>query len=165
MMEILRQWLVGITCAAMIIALADSLTPSGTVKRIGRLAGGLVLLLAVVKPVLGVDFSALASAAVQWEDLTVDGERLEKTNTDLLKTIIAEKTGAYILDKAGALGLDCGSVAVSCALGEGGVPYPSAVTITGSLTEEQRRTLSRWVEADLAIPEERQTYESGDKEP
>lgn len=162
-MEILRQWLVGITCAAMVIALADSLTPAGTVKRIGRLAGGLVLLLAVVKPILGVDFGALATAAVQWEGLAVDRENLEKTNTDLLKSIIAEKTGAYILDKAGALGFDCQSVAVSCTLGEGGVPYPSAVTITGNLTEDQRQTLSRCVEADLAIPEECQTYESGDE--
>ena len=42
MMELLRQWLVGVTCAAMIIALADSLTPSGTVRKVGKLVGGLV---------------------------------------------------------------------------------------------------------------------------
>ena len=52
MMELLRQWLVGVTCAAMIIALADSLTPSGTVRKVGKLVGGLVLLLAVLQPVL-----------------------------------------------------------------------------------------------------------------
>ena len=36
MMELLRRWLVGVTCAAMIIALADSLTPSGTVRKVVR---------------------------------------------------------------------------------------------------------------------------------
>ena len=67
MIELLRQWLTGVTCAAMIAALADSLTPAGTVKRIGRMAGGLLLLIAVVQPVLEVDFSALASASVPLE--------------------------------------------------------------------------------------------------
>ena len=57
MMELLRQWLVGVTCAAMIIALADSLTPPGTVRKVGKLVGGLVLLLAVLQPVLTFDYS------------------------------------------------------------------------------------------------------------
>lgn len=78
MMELLRQWLVGITCAAMIVALADSLTPSGTVRKIGRMAGGLLLLVAVVQPVLHVDFSVLAASAVQIE--------LESTQNELEKT-------------------------------------------------------------------------------
>ena len=45
-MELLRQWLTGVTCAAIIVALADSLMAGGTVRRIGRLAGGLLLLAA-----------------------------------------------------------------------------------------------------------------------
>ena len=105
MMELLRQWLVGVTCAAMIIALADSLTPSGTVRKVGKLVGGLVLLLAVLQPVLTFDYSAMAIAATDYQAAfgAYDLE-LEETNLDLMKTIIAERTGAYILDKAEAFG-------------------------------------------------------------
>lgn len=165
MMELLKQWLVGITCAAMIVALADSLTPKGTVKKIGHIAGGLLLLLAVVKPLMEVDFSALAVATVSLEGVEVVYDDWEKTNTELMKTIIGEKTGAYILDKAEELGADCTGVAVECAVGEEDVPYPSAVTVTGAMTQAQWDALARTIEADLAIPRERQTYESGDTEP
>lgn len=51
---------------------------------------------------------------------------------------------------------------VTCTVGEDGVPYPSAVSITGAPGGEERRLLARIIEADLAIPEECQTYESGD---
>lgn len=65
-MELLRQWLTGVTCAAIIVALADSLMAGGTVRKIGQLAGGLLLLAAVVKPVLEVDLTVLSAAACGW---------------------------------------------------------------------------------------------------
>lgn len=165
MMELLRRWLVGVTCAAMIIALADSLTPSGTVRKVGKLVGGLVLLLAVLQPVLTFDYSAMAIAATDYQAAfgSYDLE-LEETNLDLMKTIIAERTGAYILDKAEAFGAHLERVTVTCRVGTGDMPYPAAVVITGTLDEAQRRTLTRQIEADLAIPADRQTYESGDLE-
>lgn len=162
MMELLRQWLTGVTCAAMIAALADSLTPAGTGKKIGRMAGGLLLLIALVQPVLEVDFSALASASVPLE---LEESELEKTNLELMKTIIGQETGAYILDKAEELGISCQGVTVTCSVTEDGVPYPSAVEIAGALTEEEREALGRVIETDLAIPASCQTYESGGEEP
>lgn len=162
MMELLRQWLIGITCAAMIVALADSLTPKGTVQKIGRIAGGLVLLIAVVKPLMGVDFGTLAQATANVQEAMASCGDLEKTDLDLMKSIIGQRTGAYILDKAEGLGAALENVTVLCEVGEEDVPYPAAVTVTGELTEGQRQALSRVIEADLAIPRERQTYESGD---
>ncbi len=40
MLELIRHWLVGITCAAMLVALAESLIPAGSIRRIARLTGG-----------------------------------------------------------------------------------------------------------------------------
>lgn len=161
MMELIRTWLIGVTCAAMVVAVADSLTPNGTVKKIGRLIGGLVLLVAVVKPLMSLDYGVLAMATAPYLEAT-DSQDLDKTNLDLMKTIIGEKTGAYILDKAEELGARCTSVVVTCQVGEGNLPYPAAVTVRGDLTAAQQGALSRCIEADLAIPAERQVFESGD---
>ena len=158
-MELLRQWLTGVTCAAIIVALADSLMAGGTVRRIGRLAGGLLLLAAVVKPVLEVDLSVLSAANLRLEAEAVPAA--EEAGLDLMKSIIGEETGAYILDKAAELGISCQEVRVTCAVEENGVPYPASVVLVGDLTEEEQARLSRRIEADLAIPAEQQSYEKG----
>ena len=158
-MELLRQWLTGVTCAAIIVALADSLMAGGTVRRIGRLAGGLLLLAAVVKPVLEVDLTVLSAASLRLEAEAVPAA--EEAGLDLMKSIIGEETGAYILDKAAELGISCQEVRVTCAVEENGVPYPASVVLVGDLTEEEQARLSRRIEADLAIPVEQQSYEKG----
>lgn len=158
-MELLRQWLTGVICAAIIVALADSLMAGGTVRRIGRLAGGLLLLAAVVKPVLEVDLTVLSAASLRLEAEAVPAA--EEAGLDLMKSIIGEETGAYILDKAAELGISCQEVRVTCAVEENGVPYPASVVLVGDLTEEEQARLSRRIEADLAIPVERQSYEKG----
>ena len=66
MLELIRGWLVGVTCAAMIAALAQSLTPAGPIRKIGRLTGGLVLLIAVLQPVLALDTTALSQALTDY---------------------------------------------------------------------------------------------------
>ena len=60
MMELVRQWLLGVACTAMVLALADSLAPKGSVKKVCRLAGGMALLLAAAGPLLRLDGGAPA---------------------------------------------------------------------------------------------------------
>lgn len=163
MMELIRSWLVGITCAAMVVALAESLTPQGTIRKIGRLTGGLVLLLAVVQPVVTLDEGALRRSMAEYRAaLSAYDSTLEEENLALMKGIIAEQSGAYILDKAASLGISC-TVEVETEPGEAGdYPTPWSVTIRGELTAEEREALTRQITADFAIPAERQHYESGE---
>ncbi len=164
-MELIRNWILGGACAAMLVAVADSITPPGTVKKIEKLIGGLVLLLAVIRPLVGLDYQslslALAENRFQWDESAA--EKGSALGSDLMKSIIAEQTGAYILDKANALGVKC-AVEVECKIGEENLPYPISVRIKGTLTDSQRDTLRREIEADFAIPAEMQLYESGDVE-
>lgn len=61
MMEMLQGWLLGLTAAALAVSLLTAMLPKGeTIRRIAGLAGGLILLLAVVQPLL----------RVRWEELT-----------------------------------------------------------------------------------------------
>ena len=158
MLELIRHWLVGITCAAMLVALAESLIPAGSIRRIARLTGGLVLLAAILK----LDTTALTRALTEYKlELSAYSADLEEENEILMKDIIEEQSGAYIQDKAAALGIDC-QVTVE-ADGEEEWPIPQSVTVMGSLTAEQQEALERTIEEDFAIPAERQRYESGDE--
>lgn len=165
MMELLKNWLLGITCAALVVALAESLTPEGTVRKIGRLTGGLVLLLAIVQPMLQVDGDALARAFTEYRAAMNSEElSLEDTDGDLMKALIEERTCAYIQDKAALLGavvqIECKTrLDESCPY-----PVPYEVVVRGQIDQAQREALSRQIEADFAIPAERQTYQVEDVE-
>lgn len=159
MIELIRSWLVGVTAAAMIAAAADTLAPEGAAKKACRLASGLLILLAVVKPVLTLDTADLSAALTRYRAASQEySAALETENLRLMKSIIEEQTGAYIQDKAAELGAVC-HAEVTCAVNEEEMPYPSQVTIRGDLTQAQIAALSRVIEEELAIPAQEQSYE------
>ena len=159
MLELIRQWLVGITCAAMITALAEGLSPPGAVRKIGRFTGGLVLLIAVLKPIAAVDGQALSRALAEYRlDLSTYSTRLEEENSALMKSIIEEQSAAYIVDKAEQLGLSCQVKVEADASGQW--PIPWTVTVIGPLEGTEREALIRQIQADFGIPAERQFYQS-----
>ena len=117
---------------------------------------------AILNPLLKLDTTALTRALTEYKlELSAYSADLEEENEILMKDIIEEQSGAYIQDKAAALGIDC-QVTVE-ADGEEEWPIPQSVTVMGSLTAEQQEALERTIEEDFAIPAERQRYESGDE--
>lgn len=159
MMELMRQWLLGVICTALILAVSDCMAPEGSVKRVCRLAGGLALLVAAVSPLLRIDESGFHRAITEYQTTVQNYEKeLEEKNVLLYQTIIEERTAAYIVDKAEEFGISC-QAEVSFAYDEDGTPYPWEVTAWGTWTEDQRNRLSRLVEDDLGIPSQRQHYE------
>jgi stage III sporulation protein AF len=155
MTEFLRTWLLGITAAALLAAAADSLIPAGAVKKIGKLVGGLVLMLAGISPLVSLDPELLSLNLTQYRARSGSyGAAIGDANGRLLKAIIEEKSAAYIEEKADALGISC-SASVQTRTGEEDYPYPYAAEITGDLTEAQKETVGAIVEQDLAVPPER----------
>ena len=158
-MELVRNWLIGVTAAAMVVALADSLAPDGAVKKIGKLTGGLLLIVAILQPLVGLDFASMSGILTEYR-LEAEGysTALETENVRLVKTIIEEQIAAYIQDKAVELGADC-TAEVTCRENDNGNLYPASVVVYGELTREQMDALSRTIEGDLAIPAQNQQYE------
>ena len=158
MTELIRQWIIAVTCAAMLAAILHSLLPKGGTGAAGRLAGGLLLLIATVQPLLSLDYDSLAQSMtkLRLEEYRSDQE-LAEANSSLLEELIEQETRSYILDKAEELGMTC-QVAVTCELQDEGIPFPKFVTVSGSFTQEQTDALSQIIEADLAVPVQNQTY-------
>ena len=136
MMETLRGWLLGLTAAALAVSLLTAMLPKGeTIRRIAGLAGGLILLLAVVQPLL----------RVRWEELTWRYETYQRD--------IADRTAAYISEKAASLGIDC-RVQVEVRT-EDGLPLPYGA----SLDVERDQVLSDYMAQELGIPASRQSWQ------
>ena len=163
MTELLHEWITGITCISILLTAAQCLMPEGSVRKVGSLAGGLLLLLALIMPLKSLETKDLSLALAEYRLMGTDSvELLELENERLVKTIIEEQTTAYILDKAEAVGIKC-SAEVSYEYSDNGIAYPVEVTIFGDLTKEQKRKLMQIIENDLAVSKENQFYKKGEE--
>ena len=151
----LKTWLLGVTAAALAVSLAQALTPEGTVKKIGRLAGGLVLLLAAVRPLTSWNGELPKGVSLAPDPGLV--EEAAQSGEEAMKILIAQKAGAYIVDKGQSLGLRC-KAEVGVAEDGSGWPIPWEVTVFGQWTSQQKKALSQAVEEELGIPAQRQSF-------
>ncbi len=159
MISAVRAWLIGIAAAALIAALADSLVPDGAAKKITKLAGGLVMLIAIIQPIMKFDFETMSGFLTGYRmQSEVSSSVLELENQRLIKIIIEEETAAYIQDKANEAGASC-RVEVLCGANESGHIYPVFVTVYGNLTDKQQKDICRMIEGDLAVPAANQRFE------
>ena len=156
----MKGYLFSLTAAALLSALVLALVPEGSVRRTVQLGCGLLLALTALSPLLKLDYDAIAK---QIAEIRLDTETVrtgvEVQNRELQARIISEQAAAYIWDKAQELGL---SVSVDVSIEEDGAyPYPAAVQILGQFTEMQRQNLARYIEENLAIGKEQQTWTNG----
>ena len=76
-------------------------------------------------------------------------------SADAIRQLIIQETEAYILNKAGLLGMD---IRADVELSEGEYPVPERAVIRGNWTDSQKSQLSAMLEAELGIPEEDQRW-------
>ena len=95
MIELVREWLMGVTGAAVLTALVQAVTPEGGVKQVGKLVCGLVLISAVLAPLGRVEATDF-SLAPEYDEQRA---RLQEETEEQMKTIIEQRLGAYSMDK------------------------------------------------------------------
>ena len=153
MMEFIRQWLIGILAAALILSLFYAMLPAGKFRSLGKLAGSLILLLVVLRPLVQLhpdwDFPYEGYAARIQSEI----DRLQEENQNETGRIIAQQIAAYIADKGYQLGVTC-HPRVSMGLRDG-VPYPEGVTMDIPFHSE----LAEEIADELDIPRERQVWQ------
>ena len=154
MMESLRTWLSSIVAVTLLIAMAESLVPEGTMRRVAGFTGGLVLLLALVRPVLAGGLPDLTLETEKWTAAIEEEQAsLSRQGEDALAALIAERTASYIWDKGAALGLEV-KANVETRTGEAGLPVPQRVELEGPYSKE----LAAYITHELNIPPERQVW-------
>ena len=152
-MTFLRLWLLGVVACAVLVSLAGQLTDGGTMKKIVRFAGGMLLMLAMLRPLLRLDLAVLDVDLASYREAVSQLElELAQRQEDALSARIAAETGAYIEDQADELGL---SVRAAVRTEEvDGVPLPVSVTLCG----EENAALADCIERELGIAKEDQLW-------
>lgn len=156
-MEVLRTWVLAVTAAALVIAVADALMPQGTVKQVGKLTGGLILVLVLLQPVARLDDQDLLDWVSTLPAGALTQETLEDRTAVPLEKGIEGELAAYIAEKGAALGCPC-TARVDCIPDESGVPIPFRVTVTGTFTPDQKKSLQTLIAQDLGVGPEDQQY-------
>lgn len=155
MIEFIRSWILGLTGAAAVCAVATLLTPRGPVKGVTRTVCGVVMAAALVSPLIGFDFPAYSLNLAQYRargDALIG--RAEEISGALSRRSIEAELEAYILDKAQTLGAAADAAKVTVAWSTEGYWYPVAAELGGSYDA----ALSALIEGELGIPREAQTW-------
>ena len=154
MIEDLRIWLLGVIAAAFATAILGGSLPKTAAGTIGKVAGGLILLLALLRPVGGVEVDRLSGLYDGYaSEIDKQIEAYRQSNQTEMAEIIEQETAAYISKKAEAYGVRC-QVQVETSLRDG-VPVPCAVR----LYTQKNSELSQWIERELGIASAEQTWE------
>ena len=159
MVETLKEWVTSVVVVTMLLSVAQTLIPEGSIRKISSFTGGLILLVALLQPVLAVNLSGLELEIEEYgQTVRERREELEAAGKSELSDIIARRTAAYISDKADALGIAV-TVEVIVEPEDTGVPIPVAAKLDGPLSEE----LASYMEQELGIPRERQVWKDEGK--
>ena len=154
MIEAVQEWLRAVVVTALLLSVVQTLLPEGNVRRIASFSGGLILMLVLLRPLLGTDLSALELDLAPYREAIEERQaELEAESDQELEQLIAERTGAYILEEAARLGMQI-QVRVETAPGDDGMPVPVRVEITGAYSAQ----LSEWIARALGIPGEEQVW-------
>ena len=152
-MTFLRTWLLGVVACAVLVSIAGQLAPDGAVRRAARFTGGMLLMLALLRPLLRIDLTDLAVNAGAYREAVAQlEEELGAQRQRELSARIAAQTGAYIEDKAASLGASIRAVVTTEE--RGGIPLPVSVTLYG----EENAEISAYIERELGIAKEDQLW-------
>lgn len=165
MAEALRGWIIGLVGAAMVTAVAMTVTPEGKVKKIVSLVCGLMTVVALLKPLVGFDYTNFSKYLTQYKnDADAFSSEIESENENLKRQIIEDKCQAYILDKGKTLGITDLAVTVTATRGEDGNWYPTSAALTTNADTEARGKLEESIEEDLGLPPEELSWSMRNEE-
>ena len=135
--------------AALICAIVAKLIHKGVIGSMVQLLCGIFLSLALLMPFVRIRFDDLqfmtGTIRSDAEAAVSAGENSFREN---IGKVISQRTTAYILDKAGSLGL---TLDVSVHLTEDTVPIPCGVTLQGSASPYAKQTLNGYISRELGI--------------
>ncbi len=153
----MKQWIVGVTAASLLAALAMGLSPRGRVRQVTRLACGLMCALAVAAPLAELDIGSVAVGMAAYEARARQVVSQAEEEAKMLdRTYIEERCQAYISGKAAQAGKAVGAVRVTARWDEEALIW---VPWSASVEAPYDEALATVIEGELGIPIQRQSWQ------
>lgn len=153
-MDGLRQYVISVVAAALICGILSGFFNHGAAKELVRLICGLFLAFTVLRPVSGIDFTALTEYSLSFSGAAEDAANMgEDMAQEAMADIIKAETAAYILDKAAELNA---SITVDVTVNDDNVPVEA--TISGEISPYARQRLENNLLSELGIAKENQLW-------
>lgn len=150
----LAQYILRVSAAAILTAVTQSFPLEGAMRGLVRLVGGVLMAMTLISPLLTLRMPDMDDWMVSFETgaeaAAASGEDMAR---EALHGIITERTEAYILDKAAALGA---ALEVQVRTDNAGIPV--GVTLRGNCTWEAKLRLSEIIASELGIGKEAQQW-------
>jgi stage III sporulation protein AF len=153
MIEAVREWIQSIVMVAMLLSVGQAMIPEGQIRKIFSFTGGLVLIVVLMQPVLGLEVGVLMEPLEEYEQqVSAQTEEIEKTVRAEQEAIIEQNLEAYISDKTDTLE-EGGTVRIRAETAEDGT-----VILSAELVGQPSESLAEYLEQELGIPRERQVW-------
>ncbi|MBQ3405459.1 MAG: hypothetical protein IJG63_08605 [Oscillospiraceae bacterium] len=155
MIMIIRSWVLRLTGACILSAVATSVTPEGRGKGVVRLVCSFVVLSAFISPLRDFNYVDFSQYKVKYMEAGREyAAALEDTDRRLLRDFMESQSEEYIMDKAKELGIGNLNADVEVKWSDEGYWYPWSSSVDG---QGDISNLSTFIESSLGIPKERQT--------
>lgn len=153
----MKAYLLRLTAATMLAALARRIAPACGAGKAATLGSGLLVLLVALGPLGQADLleAVKTIAGVGYADVLTT-QPVDKAANGLLEELITDSAEAYILDKISGMGVEADITVGVNALE--GYPVPWDVKITGHFSQAEKTALAEVIRKELDIPEARQEW-------
>ena len=151
----LREYLGSVVAVCLLAALAMAMVQQEKMRGIVRLISGLLVMLVVLRPLPGLDWSELTQSILSLTDSEFDSTVAEREYQARLRENIKETTEQFIEEKATALGT---FVRAEVERSDEEYPVPVAARLVGIVNHNQFVELSRYMSESLGIAAERQEW-------
>lgn len=149
------EYVISVCSSALVCCL---ITPFLKKKSVGKILPGLFLLLTVLQPLVDIQIPSIENLTQQFQfeaqQAVMTGE---ETTRDEIGKIIKQRTAAYILQKADALGLQ---LSVEVGISDSPLPTPDRITIIGPAAPYAKQQMQELISRELGIAKENQIWTS-----
>ena len=151
-------YIISIIAVCICCAIVQKLVGQGSANAvIIKSLCGITIAVAAITPIIKINISGIADYLdrVQFESSVYANTATDTANNEL-RTVITEKTKAYILEKA--TNYDCDILHVDVSVSADSIPVPDSVTIAGIYSPYIKKQISGLIESNLGISKEKQQW-------
>ena len=153
-MEGIRQYIISIITAAVLIGILSSFFRKGSVFTSPfALITGIYMVLTLLQPITGFRLGGInwdSSEIYTQTQIIIEKQTLD--SKEQMKKIITEQVRTYIQNKATSMGL---VLQIEVTISDGDPPVPWSVHLRGSVSPREREILEAYILDSLAITGER----------